>query len=224
MRKVSPDRGFLSDARLHGVQRSMSALPKKLYTLEGYLELDKNSEERYEFFEGAVFGAGEAFAMAGGSLNHGRIIANATHQLVKGLEGKDCEVLPADVRIKVPAALPYRYSDLSVVCGEAQIEEFAGQQLLLNPVLLIEVLSPTTEAYDLGAKFTAYQSISSFREYVVFAQNAARVVHHLRQPDNKWLRTDIIGIGSSLTLETLDITLALRDVYRHVKFVHEVLP
>lgn len=196
----------------------------ELYTLEEYIELDKNSEERYEFFEGAVRSIGEVYAMAGGSLNHGRIIANATYQLIKELDGKDCEVLPADVRIKVPAALPYRYPDISVVCGEAQIEEFAGQELLLNPVLLIEVLSPTTEAYDLGAKFTAYQSIPSFREYVVFAQNAARVVHHLRQPDNKWLRTDIIGIGSSVTLETLGITLALRDVYRRIKFVPEVLP
>jgi Uma2 family endonuclease len=105
----------------------MSALPKKLYTLEEYLELDKNSEERYEFFEGTVRGVGEVFAMSGGSLNHGRIIANVTRRLSNDLLGRDCEVLPADVCIKVPAALPY--PDLSVVCGEAQVEDFAGQQL-----------------------------------------------------------------------------------------------
>ena len=199
------------------IPQSITALSKMLYTLEEYLELDKHSDERFEYFDG------EVFPMSGGSVNHERIVRNLIRRLDEKLEGSPCEAFSSNLRLKVPTAAPYRYPDVTVVCGEVQTENLQGQELVLNPQVIIEVLSHTTENYDLGAKFTEYQSIPSFREYVVFAQNAARVIHHLRQPDDKWLRTDIIGIGASVMLETLGITLALRDVYRHVKFTYDVL-
>src|SRR5262247_524786 len=114
----------------------MTALPKQRYTLEAYLELDKNSEEKYEYFDG------EVFAMAGGSLNHNRVARNLTRLLDIYLAETNCEVLPADMRIKVPKAFPYRYPDLSIVCGELIVEELSGQQMLVNPLVLIEILSP----------------------------------------------------------------------------------
>jgi Uma2 family endonuclease len=196
----------------------MSALPKKLYTLEEYLELDKNSEERYEFFEGTVHGIGEVFAMAGGSINHGRIMRNVIRYLENKLDGAPCEVFPSDTPLKVPTALPYRYPDVSVVCGEPLIEELQGQQMLLNPVLIIEVLSDSTAAYDLGQKFSAYQSIPSFREYLLIAQDQPYVIQHVRQPDNKWLRSEASGLEASVTLETLGISLTLKEIYQRVNF------
>ncbi len=192
----------------------MTALPKQQqrYTLEEYLELDRTSEERYEYFDG------EVFAMSGGSLSHNRIVRNLTRRLDTQLEESGCEMLPSDMRIKVPMALPYRYPDISIFCGEPVLEYLGGEQLLLNPLVLIEVLSPTTEAYDLGRKFTAYQSIESFREYLLVAQDRVHVTHYVKQPGGGWLRFELEGLGSVLTLQTVNCTLALRDIYRAVNF------
>ncbi len=192
----------------------MTALPKQQqrYTLEEYLELDRTSEERYEYFDG------EIFAMTGGSLNHNLIVGNLLARLHQQLWQSDCKVLPSDMRIKVPTALPYRYPDLSIFCGEPRIENLSGQQLLVNPLVLIEVLSPSTEAYDLGRKFTAYQSIESFREYLLVAQDRVHVTHYVKQAGGGWLRFELEGLGSMLTLQTVNCTMALRDIYRAVNF------
>jgi Uma2 family endonuclease len=190
----------------------MTALPKKIYTLEEYLELDKNSEEKYEYFDGAVF------AMAGGSPAHVRIGRNVVNHLSQKLEGRDCEAFPADMRVKVPAALPYRYPDISVVCGEPVFEYIQGQSMLTNPLILIEVLSPSTTAYDLGDKFTAYQSIASFREYLLIAQTRPHVIRHLFQAPGQWLRTEVTGLESEVPLESLGVTLPLREMYARVEF------
>src|SRR5262249_46679161 len=137
--------------------KRMAALPKTKYTLEEYLELDKNSEERYEYFNGDVFAIG-------GSPNHSRISGNTYAALQEKLRGGRCEAFNSEMRIKVPKALPYRCPDASVVCGEPVFDEIGGQQMLVNPVLIVEVLSPTTAAYDLKEKFSAYQSIDTFKE------------------------------------------------------------
>ncbi|MBI1764721.1 MAG: Uma2 family endonuclease [Acidobacteria bacterium] len=190
----------------------MSALPKKLYTLEQYLELDKNSEEKYEFFDG------EVFAMAGGSLEHNTISANVIRSLGNKLEGTACRVLSSDMRLKVPLALPYRYPDATVVCGEPVIEKLQGQPMLLNPVLIVEVLSDSTEAYDLGKKFTAYQSIESFREYLLIAQDRPHVIQYVQQEGGKWLRSEHHGLDAVLELEALDFSLPLNEIYQRVTF------
>ncbi len=154
----------------------MSALPKRnptqKMTIEEYIEFDKLSEERFEYF------AGELFAMAGGSPNHTRISVNVCNVLAQKLRRTKCEAFNADLRIKVPSAAPFRYPDVSVAC-EPQFEEILGVQALLNPVLLVEVLSVSTADYDLGAKFTAYQSIESFQEYLVIAQDVPHIIQHV---------------------------------------------
>lgn len=193
----------------------MSAVPVHKLSLEEYLELDRNSEERYEYFDG------EVFAMSGASLSHNRIARNLLRSLENQLEGRDCEVLPADMRLKVPAVFPYRYPDLVVVCGEPIIEELQGLELLVNPLVIIEVLSPSTEAYDHGRKFSAYQSIESFREYLLVAQDRPHVVQYVRQSDNKWLRSEIGGLAGELTLETINCALSLSEIYRRVKLLPE---
>jgi Uma2 family endonuclease len=183
--------------------------------LEEYIDLDKNSEGRYEYFNGVVV------ELSGASLSHNRIVSNLSGNLRNELEGRDCEVLPADMRLKVPAAFPYRYPDVVVVCGEPVIEEMQGLELLVNPLLIIEVLSPTTEAYDRGLKFSAYQTIASFREYLLLAQDRPHVVQYVRQPNDKWLRSEVTGLDGELTLETINCTLTLRDIYPRVSFPPE---
>jgi Uma2 family endonuclease len=190
----------------------MTALPKKKYTLEEYLELDKSSEERYEYFDG------EVFAMAGGSPDHARISLNVCTALNQKLKDRTCEAFNSEVRIKVPAALPFRYPDASVVCGEPIFEELDGQQMLVNPILIVEVLSPSTIAYDLGDKFTAYQSIETFREYLLISQDRPHVIQHIKQAKRRWLRIEIEGMDSEVTLESVGVTLTLNEMYSRVKF------
>ncbi len=190
----------------------MGALPKINYTLEEYIELDKNSEEKYEFFNG------EVFAMAGSSPDHVRISLNICASLTRKFEGRDCEAFTSDMRVKTPADLPYRYPDASAVCGKQIYETIQGQEMLVNPVLIVEVLSDSTAAYDLNAKFSAYQSIESFREYLLVAQDRPHVIHYTRQSKGRWLRTEVSGLQNEVTLSSVKVTLPLSDIYARVKF------
>jgi Uma2 family endonuclease len=122
------------------------------------------------------------------------------------------------MQIKVPAALPYRYADGSVVCGKVEVERFNSNDLLLNPVLLWEVLSPSTEAYDRGDKFTYYKSIPSFREYLLIAQHRPHITHYVRHQDDTWAYEEVNDLHDNLSLPSIDCTLALNDVYREVTF------
>ena len=195
----------------------MTALPKQRYTIEEYIELDKNSEERFEYFDGEIFG------MAGASPNHARISGRIYSTLERLLSVGDCEAFNSEVRIKVPAALPYRYPDVSVVCGEQIYETIQGVQMLVNPVLLVEVLSASTAAYDLDTKFTEYQSVESFREYLLIAQDRPHVIRYVRQAQG-WLRTETDGLENEVTLESLGVSLPLSEIYARVKFPSVQLP
>ena len=190
----------------------MTTLPRRRYTLQEYVELDKSSEERYEYFGGVVF------AMTGGSPDHARISGNFYAAIRQGLRGRNCEAFNSEMRIKVPDAMPYRYPDATVVCGEPVFEELEGQQVLVNPLLIVEVLSPSIAAYDLGEKFTAYQSIGSFQEYLVISQERPHVIQHLRQEQRKWLRIETAGLETVFTLKSLDVTLSLTEIYERVTF------
>lgn len=190
----------------------MSVQVKPRYTLEEYFELELASEERYEYFNG------EVFCMSGVSPNHGQIESNLNLGLRLALRERGCRVFPANVRIKVPASPPYRYPDLAVVCAKPVYEEIGGIEALTNPTLLIEVLSPSTEAYDRGDKFTYYKSIPSFQEYMLVAQHRPHITHYVRQADGKWDYEEINDLTSNLYLPTIDCTLALDEVYRDVEF------
>ena len=190
----------------------MSAIGKDRLTLEEYIEFDRSSEERWEYFNGAVV------SISGGSLAHNRIARNLTTILTNGLAGGDCEVLPADMRIKVPKAPPYRYADIVVVCGRPSIESVHGLDVLVNPRVIVEILSDSTEAYDRGTKFLSYQSIDGFEEYLLVAQDKPYVTHYVRQSDCNWLRTDIEGFDRAITLAAISCTAPLSAVYSLVEF------
>jgi Uma2 family endonuclease len=190
----------------------MSALPKRKYTIEEYIELLKTSDERFEYFEG------EVFSMAGGKIAHGEIASNVHYALRNRLSSRQCRVYSGEVALKVPAAPPLRFPDVSVVCGEPVVEDFHGFDLLTNPILIVEVLSDSTSNYDLGKKFLAYQSIESFREYLAIAQKHSHVIQHTKQDNGLWVRRDFIGLDSEVHLESLNVTLTLQEIYENVQF------
>jgi len=191
-------------------EKAVAALAKRRYTLAEYLELEKHTAERYEYC------GGEVVAMSGASLRHNRIVRNLMRAIDARLEGKPCEVLPTDMRIKVPKALPYRYADLVVVCGEPLLEDLQGVEILVNPLVIIEVLSASTEAYDRGIQFFEYQSIASFQEYVLIAQDRPYITHYVRQNSGEWLRSDLYGVAVPLVLRTLDCAIPVAEMYRQV--------
>jgi len=190
----------------------MSAEPKRIYTMDEYLALERKSEARYEFR------GGEVFSMSGGTLHHDRIMGNLYNLLRGMLKGKGCEVFTGNMQIKTPALLPYRYADGSVVCGKIETEKFNGCDLLLNPVLIWEVLSPSTEAYDRGDKFTYYKSITSLKEYLLIAQHRPHVTKYVKHTERIWYLEEFNELGESVELSSVDCTLPMSEVYRDVIF------
>lgn len=190
----------------------MAANVEKKYTLEEYLELDRNSEERLEYWQGEIFN------MSGVSPNHALVEVNFTINIGNQIAGRKCRIFPANVRIKVPSMPPYRYGDLSALCGEPQFEKIGGVEALTNPSLIIEVLSPSTEAYDRGEKFSHYQSIPNFSEYLLVAQHRPHIVHLVKQDDGAWIHREFNDLDAVLKLASLDCEITLRDIYQNVSF------
>ena len=193
----------------------MSAFPEQKYTIEEYIEFLKTSDERFEYFDG------EIISMAGGSVAHGDIAVNVLLSLSDKLKDRACRVMGSDMAIKTTKAKPFRFPDASVVCGERVIERMQGFDLLVNPLLIVEVLSKSTRAYDLNEKFLAYQAVESLKEYLLIDQTRPHVIRHVRQADGQWLRGDFIGMENSVRLESLDITLAFSEIYRLITFPAE---
>lgn len=195
----------------------MSALPKQdyKYTVEEYIELLKNSDERFEYFDG------EIVSMAAGKIAHGGIATNLIVSLTGKIGDRQCRVFGGDTAVKTIKAQPFRLPDVTVVCGDLVIEDQQGIEMLVNPVLIVEVLSKRTRAYDLNEKFLAYQAIESLKEYVLVDQNRPHVIRHVRQPDGQWLRGDFIGMENSVRLESLEVELSFSEIYRMITFPPE---
>ena len=190
----------------------MAANPERRYTLEEYLELDRTSEERLEFWDG------EVFCMSGGSEAHVEIESNLVAFLKPQLRERGCRTFLGNVRVKVPSAPPYRYADFSALCGAAEFEKIGGVDTLVNPTLLVEVLSDSTEAYDRGEKFSHYKSIPTLREYLLVAQHHPHVTHLFKDEDGKWIHTEANDLGASLQLHSLGCELPMSEIYRDVTF------
>lgn len=169
-----------------------------------------------------MYYAGEIFAMAGASRWHNLIVANVTGELRSQLKGRPCTTYPSDMRVKISPTGPYAYPDVTVVGGEGQFED-TQQDTLLNPVLIVETLSESTEAYDRGGKFAHYRKLTSLLEYVLIAQTKPYVEHYVRQPDNRWLLSEADGLHTTLHLPSLDCHLALTAVYDKVDLASAAL-
>ena len=189
----------------------MSTVPKPYVTPEEYLYRERKAEFRSEYFRG------EMFAMAGASANHNLIVLNAGASLREQLKNKPCRVYPSDLKLRVEATGLYTYPDLSIVCGDPQLESDAGD-VLLNPVVLVEVLSDSTEAYDRGKKFEHYRTIPSLMHYVVVAQDRHSIDCFTRSPDGDWCLTSCQGSTGHIELTSIDSQLAATEVYDKVIF------
>jgi Uma2 family endonuclease len=179
-------------------------------TPQEYLRFERASEIKHEFYNG------EVFAMTGASRNHNLISHAVGRHLGNQLAGRACDVYQSDMRVFIPATGLYTYPDVTVVCGTAQFED-KEFDTLLNPTVIIEVLSPSTEKYDRGKKFEHYRSIPSLREYVLIAQDEARIQRFSLQNDF-WVFDEAAALDATLTLTSIECTLALSDVYEKVTF------
>ena len=167
----------------------MTALPKRKYTLEEYFKIERDSEEKFEYWNGNIW------SMAGASPSHERIIVNIGGHLRELFRGRGCSVFGSNLKVKVPIYPPYRYPDLPVYCGEGIYEMMDGLEVLTNPQMLIEVLSPSTEAFDRGDKFRYYKSIPSFTEYLLIAANRPYITQYIKQNENEWIQREATDLA-----------------------------
>jgi Uma2 family endonuclease len=179
-----------------------------LLTEQEYLAFERASEERHEYANG------EIFAMSGGTWEHSLIGTNISGELRAALLDRPCSVHGADMRIHIPANTRYTYADVLVVCGEPDFLDDA-RDTVRNPVLIVEVLSDSSERYDRGDKFEQYRSIPSLRHYVLASQHKPRIEHFERQPDGAWLLR-VAGPGERVQLAGIDCPIAVDRAYLKV--------
>lgn len=188
----------------------MSWQTKTYFTVQEYLAQERAAEDKSEFFNG------EIFAMTGASRNHNRVNVNITTMLNVQLKGRPCDVFASDMRVKVAPSGLYTYPDVVVVCGEPDFED-AHVDTLLNPALMVEVLSKSTEGYDRGRRFEHHRKLVSLSEYLLIAQDKVHVEHYVRQPDNQWLLSETDNPHDTIDLASIGCRLPLADVYDRVE-------
>jgi len=194
----------------------MSAVPQLKYlTPEEYLAIERHAEFKSEYIDGVVYPMVGLHAMAGGNPTHNLVSGNVHSLINMKLWDGPCRVFNSDQRVRVPSKRKYFYPDVTVVCEKPLFAE-DEKDVLLNPLLIIEVLSDSTAGYDRVRKFLYYQEIESFREYLLVAQDAPIILHYVKQPDSSWLCTRIEGLDQTLTLSTINCQLALKDIYAKV--------
>jgi Uma2 family endonuclease len=188
----------------------MSTLPKTSLTPEQYLEIERKAEFKSEYYQG------EMCAMAGAQRDHNRLVVNSVAQIHSQLRGRPCEVYSNDMRVRVGTAEFYTYPDIVVACDARFLD--AEFDTLTNPVVIIEVLSPSTEAYDRGKKFAIYRILDTLREYVVVSSDRVQVERFSRRDGGQWLLTAVSRLEDSIELESIGCTLSLKEAYERVEF------
>src|SRR5204863_9107533 len=178
-----------------------------------YLALEREAEYKSEYINGQIY------AMSGASKEHVTIAVNLTGELYTQLKGKPCSVYTSDMRVKVSPTGMYTYPDVSVVCGEHHFDD-AQLDTLTNPTVIIEVLSPSTERFDRGDKFTHYRTLQSLSDYVLVAQDKMLVEHFVRSGErgDQWIYIALSEPDQALNLASIGCNVALRDIYDKVEF------
>lgn len=188
----------------------MSSPNPSLLTPDEYLALERKSEIRSEYI------AGRMYAMSGASRRHSLITGNFHRELSTQLLGRRCEAHMIDLRLKVSPSGMYTYPDIVAVCGEVLLED-EHFDTLLNPTVIVEVLSGSTEAYDRGEKFAHYRRLDSLREYVLVAQDKIRV-EHFRREGEEWILSEVSGPDAVLHLGSIDCHVSVAAIYDKVEF------
>jgi len=173
---------------------------------EEYLDMEREAETKSEYYDG------EIFAMAGASGKHNLIVTNLIFSLESQLRKKPCRVYPSDMRLKIEATGLITYPDVTVVCTKEKFRD-NKKDTLLNPDVIIEVLSASTESYDRGKKFRNYRLIASLKEYVMISQHSRRMERYSRKPDQQWVLTEADDDNPVIFLEAIGCTLDISEVY-----------
>ncbi len=189
----------------------MSTAPQRLLTPHEYLAQERRAEFKSEYLRG------EVFAMAGASYEHTLIKDNVSGEARIQLKSGPCRVLTSDMRVRVSATGLYTYPDIVIVCDEPQFEDRV-MDTLLNPRVIVEVLSDSTEKYDRGAKFGHYRQIASLQEYVLVAQDRPLVERYVRQTDQSWVLTEVADLAKTFAFASIQVSIPLADIYAGVKF------
>ena len=189
----------------------MENLAYKYKTPEEYLSFERGAVQKHEYYKG------EVFAMSGNTIPHNRIQVNLLRRVGNHLDGKRCEVFGGELRVHVPVNEWYTYPDAIIVCDEPQLldEEF---DTILNPTVIVEILSKSTQSYDRGDKFSLYRSIPSLQQYILISSLKMGVEHHQRQPDNSWLLKETSNEQDSLYISPIQLYLPLSQIYAGVTF------
>jgi Uma2 family endonuclease len=203
----------MSHSRIDSRYVAMNSAALRRLSVDDYLAIERSAEMKSEFYDG------EMFAMAGGSKNHNIIAVNLIGELRAALKGRPCQVFGSDMRVKVPSGL-YTYPDVGIVCGGTQMEG-KSEDTLLNPVVLIEVLSDSTEDYDRGRKAKHYWSIPSLKEYILVSQNAAQIDRVVRETADRWTTTNLASLNGALSLAALNVSIPLAEIYANVEWPTE---
>ncbi len=193
----------------------MASLPIQRYTPEQYLEIDRRAEFKSEYLNS------EIFAMAGASRAHNLIANNISAAFNLQLRAQPCETYASDMRVQTSPAGLYTFPDVVVVvCGEPQFRDDHADTLL-NPTVIVEVLSPTTEAFDRGEKFAQFRRLPSLTDYLLVSQTRPFAEHFTRTPDGLWLLSEADGLAAQIAVPAIDCTLLLADIYRKVAFAEQ---
>lgn len=192
----------------------MSAQPQPRLTPEQYLEIERAAQFRSEYYNGRMY------AMSGGSHPHAIVIGNLARELGVALKRGPCLVTTSDMRVRVSKTGLYTYPDIVVVCDPPQYGD-GRHDTVLNPALLVEVLSPSTEAYDRGFKFAQYRALESLQEYALVSQSEPRVEIFRRQSTGDWLLSESAGMDAVCRFDSVGCTIAVKDIYDKVTFGSE---
>jgi Uma2 family endonuclease len=188
----------------------MASNPVTKVTEEEYLTIDRAAEVRSEFFDG------EMFAMSGGSMRHAQLQANLHGELYVALRGSDCQAFTSDFRVRVSPGRIYTYPDVTVVCGRPLLVD-ERQDILINPAVIFEVLSPSTEYYDRGVKFQYYRAIESLTDYILVNQNEIRIEQYTRGEANTWTLRDYQRAEEELRIDSIGTSLLLARIYDRIE-------
>ena len=188
------------------------AAPKyNFITIQEYLEAERAASEKHEYYQG------EVFAMSGASLEHNIIFSNLFGELSYKLKGKNYRPFGSDLRIHIPKNTLFTYPDITIICGEPNLTDDKFDTAT-NPSVIIELLSASTRNYDTGEKFSLYREIDSLQEYILIDSERIHVIKHIRNNDNSWQLTEFKSLGNSFSITTIDLSLALNDIYKGISF------
>ncbi len=183
----------------------------RTFTVEEYLNIERAADYKSEYYRGRIY------AMAGSSPAHSRIAMNAGGELRERLKGSGCGVYSNDLRVRTSTEGLFAYPDITVVCGELQFHD-GRKDVAVNPIMIVEVLSPSTEDFDRGEKWREYQTIDSLMHYLLVAQDRPHVEHHAKMSGNHWVVTTFTSLEESVGLESIHCVLPLSEIYDGVDF------